>query len=870
MELDRLSVEFEKALDSARHFAERRGDAFITAGHLLYVLLEANGLLSSLVDRQDVNRQRLLDALTARLTDDKSAPRLSPGKRPIAGKALRDSIDQAFLLSERRNSEIVEPIDFLSAVLENGDEQLRSALGEAGLTSGVIKKAAKARESMGEVLGTKSDQQKSSVLESFGRDMCEAAAQGKFMPVIGRDEEVRSVIQTLLRKTKNNPVLVGDPGTGKTAIVEGLAQRIVAGDVPDSLKRCRVFALDLTLLVAGAKYRGEFEERIKKVIDEVVAREGEIILFLDELHTLVGAGGLAGGLDAANILKPALARGELRCIGATTHDEYRERIEKDGALARRFEMVVVEEPDDEATLNILRGVRSHYEAYHGVRLSEDSLIAAVKLSRRYLRDRFLPDKAIDVIDEATARIRMQLESKPNAIDEMERRLIRLQGEIDSLRKQASPGPRLSAAQLEEQQLQSELEELKQRWQQERSSISNLQKTKQAIEEQKIALDEAESRGNIAQAAEIRYGTLKYLNEQLADVQQQVIEIEKDGGLVPQEVRKEVIAEVVARRGRVPLARLFESERERMLKLEERLSGRVFAQSEAVDILANAARQMRTDLRRSKRPASFLFVGPTGVGKTEMAKSLAEALFDDDDALIRVDMAEYKDSHSISGLIGSRPGLVGSDEGGFLTERVRRQPYSIVLFDEVEKAHPEVLDLLLGVLGEGRLTDAKGRHCDFSSAIVIFTSNLGVREAGDVTDSDERKAIILEVVKANLRPELFNRLDDVICFNSLGPEVLERIVSQHLMELRQKLTDERSIDLKVDDAAVAFLAKESYDPSYGARPVERTLQRLVLSPIAKMLIMEDDSSEAPQTIAVSYSEQDGIQIQFETSTAQAAS
>ncbi|HKX26316.1 MAG TPA: AAA family ATPase, partial [Blastocatellia bacterium] len=687
--------------------------------------------------------------------------------------------------------------------------------------------------------------------------------QGKFMPVIGRDEEVRLVIQTLLRKTKNNPVLVGDPGTGKSAIVEGLAQRIVTGDVPDSLKHCRLYSLDLTLLVAGAKYRGEFEERIKGVVDEVSGRQGEIILFLDELHTLVGAGGSAGGLDAANIMKPALARGELRCIGATTHEEYRERIEKDGALARRFERVVVEEPDDETTLNILRGARPHYEAHHAVRLTDESLAMAVKLSRRYLRDRFLPDKAIDVIDEATARIRMQLESKPNAIDELERKLIRLQGEIDTLRREAAGGKRLEEAETEAAAARASLEDLNKRWQRERQMVTDLQKTRKALEEQRLALEAAEARSEIARAAEIRYGSLKYLEQQLEDQQRGVAEIEQGGGLVPQEVRKEDIAEVIARRARIPVARLFESERERMLKLEERMNSRVFGQPQAVDLVANAARQMRTDLRRTKRPASFLFVGPTGVGKTELAKALAEALFDDDDALIRVDMAEYKDESSISGLIGSRPGLVGSDEGGFLTERVRRQPYSIVLFDEVEKGHPQVLDLLLGVLGEGRLTDAKGRFCDFSNAMVIFTSNLGVREANDLTDDPQRKAeIIIEVVKANLRPELYNRFDEVACFNSLDQQILEQIVARNLNELRGKLLEEQETALEVEPAAVEHLAAQAYDPAYGARPVERTLQRMVLSPIARMLITEE--ARPGRRIRISHAGEGGLRIESETS------
>ena len=476
MELDKLSLEFERALEDARHFAERRGEAFITPIHLLHVMLDTGGALAAMADKQNLDRGRALDLLVAKALEERGV-KLAPGKRPVAGRALRDLIDLAFEVSERRNSELVEPADFLTAALEGGEEGLRSALGDAGLQAEAVKKAAQAKSNTGEVLGKRSDP--SSLLERFGRDLCELARQGKFMPVIGRDQEIRFVIQTLLRKSKNNPALVGDPGVGKSAIVEGLAQRIVAGDVPDSLKGCRLYALDLTLLVAGAKYRGEFEERIKGVVDEVTARHGEIILFLDELHTLVGAGGNAGGLDAANILKPALARGELRCIGATTYDEYRERIEKDGALARRFERVVVEEPDDETTLAILRGVRPHYEAHHSVRLPDESLGLAVKLSRRYLRDRFLPDKAIDVIDEATSRIRMQLESKPNAIDELERKFIRVQGEIETLRKEDAAGARLKEAEAAE--TQAKLDELKGRWRRERDANANLQKTRKAIE-----------------------------------------------------------------------------------------------------------------------------------------------------------------------------------------------------------------------------------------------------------------------------------------------------------------------------------------------------------------------------------------------------
>jgi ATP-dependent Clp protease ATP-binding subunit ClpB len=881
MELDRLSLELERALEDARHLAERRGNALITSNHLLYVLLDKGGALRPMAEKQGIRSDHMLDELTRRVAEDPSNRKLDPGKRPIAGQTLREMLDKAFQVADARRSDVVEAADFLTVLLDHGDEKLRRDLREAGFTVESLRKSTESRAAAGEVLESKKQESRAgSVLERFGRDVTEAARQGKLMPVIGRDLEVRSIVQTLLRKTKNNPVLVGDPGTGKTAIVEALAQRIAVADVPDSLKKCRLIALDLTSMVAGAKYRGEFEERIKSVVDEVTARKGEIILFLDELHTLVGAGGSAGGLDAANILKPALARGELRCIGATTYDEYREHIAKDAALARRFEQVIVEEPDDETTLTMLRGIRQRYEAHHGVRVSEEALSAIVKLSRRYLRDRFFPDKAIDVLDEAAARIRMQLESKPDEMDSLERKLLRVKGEIEALNKSGAPDRRrLKEAEEEAATLESRLGELTARWNRERETIGQLQKTKKAIEEQKVLLEAAESKGDVAKAAEIRYGALKYLDQQLADLQNQVTEIEKKGFFIRQEVHKADIAEVVARRARIPMARLLESERERLLQLEERIGQRVFGQRKAISAVAEAARMMRAGLRNSKRPASFLFVGPTGVGKTELTKAVAEALFDDEGSLIRLDMGEYKDEYSAATLLGARPGLVGSEEGGFLTEKVRRQPYSVVLFDEIEKAHPQVLDLLLAALGEGRLTDAKGRFCDFSNAIVCFTSNLGVKEANSyegeteatvalqqklglpetgLVDPDTRNKIIMEVVKDNLRPEFFNRLDHVICFDALVPEILEQIVSFQLDRLGKKLKEEQNATLDVEPAAVAFLAKESYDPAYGARPVERTLQRLVLSPLSLMLI--GGEVKPNQKIQLTYSPESGLQLE----------
>ena len=875
LNLDKLSGNYEDALERARLLAEKRQQSLITPFHLLYVVLETDGPIAAVLEKAGVGCAGLLEMLAGRLNKVDGMQKLEPGRRPVASRPLRELIEKSFEKMEQRGAEMAEPVDFVMAMLDSGENQLRSELREAGLTSETLSKAADARASTRQTLGEKPGEAAAraglKVLERFGRDLTAVAASGELMPVVGRDDEVRRVIQTLLRKSKNNPVLVGDPGTGKTAIAEGLAQRIAAGDVPESLKKCRVIALDLTSMVAGAKYRGEFEERIKSVVDEVRARKGEIILFLDELHTLVGAGGSEGGMDAANILKPALARGELRCVGATTFEEYRERIEKDGALARRFDVVAVKEPTDESMIAILRGIRPRYEAYHGVRLSDEALYAAIRLSRRYLRNRFLPDKAIDVIDEATARIRMQKESKPNRIDQQERLLIRKQAELESLEGNAGPPSRqkvLTALRKEVEELRTQVEGMVREWKTQKDASDGLQRTKLAIEEQTTALAAAEAQGNVTRAAEIRYGSLKYLEQQRDDLEKQLSGIAAGGGMVPEEVKAEHVAEVIAERVGVPIQRMLESERDRLLKLEENIGSRVFGQDEAVRAVSEAVRRMRADLETARKPNSFLFVGPTGVGKTELAKALAEALFDDETALIRIDMGEYKDKGSGSGLIGARAGLIGSDEGGFLTERVRRAPYSIVLFDEVEKAHPEILDLLLGVLDEGRLTDAKGRFCDFSNTLVLFTSNLGVREAMDMSEEPEKqKEIILDVVKATLRPELYNRISQVIAFNSLLGAELQRIVQTHIDRLRHKMAEDREIGLTVSPEALQYLCEQSYDPAYGARPVGRTLQQLVISPIATAVLAGDVA--AGQELRISYAEPDGLMFNVEGSATAAA-
>ncbi len=849
LDLSRLSDEMESALAGARILAEERKQALIQPEHLLLLLLESDpSSLRVMLETKRITFPPLLDALSRR-ADVLSAQPLEEGRHPVASQTLRTLLADAFRISETRQRPSAEPVDILEAALTTGTNDLRNDFRKAGFTTDDLpQQTATPKPRPSASKGPTQPQEDLTsgpkMLERFGRDLTAAARAGELMPVVGRDDEVRQLIQTLLRKTKSNPVLVGDPGTGKTAIVEGLALRIAAQDVPESMKRCRVIALDLMSLVAGAKYRGEFEERLKAVVDEVRARKGEIILFLDEIHQLVGAGGTEGGMDAANILKPALARGELRCVGATTFDEYRERIEKDGALARRFERVMVGEPTDESMLYILRGIRSRYADFHGVDLTDEALQAAIKLSRRYMRDRFLPDKAIDVIDAATARLRMQLESRPTSLDQQERLLTRKRAEFETL----SSLPRLTATQTKQSEtLKAEIEELAPRlaadaeaWDRQRNARADLGRTAKAIEENTHLLTAAEGAGDVTKAAEIRYGALKHLESQRADLEAQLAELRENSTVhVADKVLPEHIAEVVAERSGVPASRMLESERERLLHLEDRLGERVFGQPEAIRAVAEAARRMRTDLQLKRSPASFLFVGPTGVGKTELAKALAEALFDDETALIRIDMGEYKDASSAAGLIGSRPGLVGSDEGGFLTEQVRRSPYSIVLFDEVEKGAPEILDLLLGVLDEGRLTDAKGRFCDFTNTVVLFTSNLGVRESmGAGEDEAMRQQIILDTVRARLRPELYNRLGQVIPFHSLGMPELQRIVTNQIRSLSRKLNEDRELTLEASQSAIDQLAILSYDPEYGARPAGRVLQREVLSPLAELILSGD--------------------------------
>lgn len=827
-----------QAIAQAADIAKQSQNQQIESEHLMKALLEQDGLAGSVFKKLDVNLQQLRDR-----TEDfiRKQPKVSgAGSNVYLGRSLDTLLDRAEHYRKQYADEFIS-VEHLLLGFAKDDRFGKPVLNEFRLDEGKLKHAVDQIRGSQKVTD-QNPEGKYESLEKYGRDLTQFAREGKLDPVIGRDDEIRRTIQILSRRTKNNPVLIGEPGVGKTAIAEGLAQRIVTGDVPESLKDRKLIALDMGALIAGAKYRGEFEERLKAVLKEVTESQGTIILFIDEIHTVVGAGATQGAMDAGNLLKPMLARGELRCIGATTLDEYRKYIEKDAALERRFQQVYIDQPNVEDTISILRGLRERYEVHHGVKIADAALVAAAMLSTRYISDRFLPDKAIDLVDEAAAKLKMEITSKPEELDEVDRKILQLEMEKLSLQKETDAASRDRLEKLEKElaDLKEEQSTLNGQWQAEKDKITKIQSLKEEIESVNLEIQQAERDYDLNRAAELKYGKLTDLNRQLQEAETLLAEAQTSGkSLLREEVTESDIAEIISKWTGIPLSKLVESEMQKLLHLEDELHKRVIGQDEAVTAVADAIQRSRAGLADPNRPvASFIFLGPTGVGKTELAKALAAYLFDTEEAMVRIDMSEYMEKHAVSRLIGAPPGYVGYDEGGQLTEAIRRRPYAVILFDEIEKAHPDVFNIFLQILDDGRVTDAQGHTVDFKNTIIIMTSNIGSQYildvAGDDSQYEEMRSRVVDAMRAQFRPEFLNRVDEFIIFHGLQKSELRNIVKLQTVRLEQRLAD-RKMSLKLSDAAIDFLADVGYDPVYGARPLKRAIQRELETAIAKAIL-----------------------------------
>jgi len=838
MRLDKFTLKSQQVIQDGQQLAEKMGHQQIEPEHLLRIILEQReGVVPPILGKIGANREQLIRETDIHL---EQIPKVSgPGTGQLyLSQRTRSVLEQAFTEAANMKDEYVSVEHILLALLEENKGRAAQILGNSGITRENLLKALVDIRG-GQRISDSNPEDKYQALERFSRDLTDAASKEDLDPVIGRDDEIRRIIQVLSRRTKNNPVLIGEPGVGKTAIVEGLAQRIVQGDIPETLKNKRVVALDMGALIAGAKYRGEFEDRLKAVLKEVTGAHGEIILFIDEMHTLVGAGAAEGAVDASNMLKPALARGELRCVGATTIKEYRKHIEKDAALERRFQPVMVEEPNVEDTISILRGLKEKYEVHHGVRIQDSALVAAATLSHRYITDRFLPDKAIDLIDEATSRLRIEIDSMPAEIDDIQRKITQLEIEREALKKEKdkSSKERLERIEKELGELKSKTKEMTAHWEKEKEAISRIREIKEKLEATKSDAQIAERQGDLSKAAELKYGTLINLEKDLEEENKRLGELQSGQKMLKEEVDSEDVAEVVAKWTGIPVSRLLEGEKEKLLHMEERLEQRVVGQHKGIVAVSNAVRRARSGLQDPNRPiGSFLFMGPTGVGKTELARALAEFLFDDEQYMVRIDMSEYMERHSVARLIGAPPGYVGYDEGGYLTEAVRRHPYCVLLFDEIEKAHPDVFNALLQILDDGRMTDGKGRTVDFKNTVLIMTSNVGSQWIGELGGKDpaEMEKRVMEALRNTFRPEFLNRIDETILFNALGPEEIKKIVGIQMGYLRKRL-EANKITLALSEEAADFLAKTGFDPVYGARPLKRTIQHNIQDPLAMKIL-----------------------------------